>query len=68
MGPQRYRRLRRLKLVRADLCANDVVGQDVPAIIARYGFPNLHRSIREYWDTYGEPCSGDYKLEVAIFA
>jgi AraC-like DNA-binding protein len=54
MGPGRYQRLRRLKLVRTELRRTGVERPNVPEILARYGFPDLHRFVAEYWQAYGE--------------
>ncbi len=54
MGPGRYQRLRRLKLVRAELRRAGVEGQEIREIVARYGFADLHRFVTDYWQTYGE--------------
>jgi AraC-like DNA-binding protein len=54
MGPGRYQRLRRLKLVRAALRGAGVEPPDVPAILARHGFADLQRFVAEYWRAYGE--------------
>jgi AraC-like DNA-binding protein len=49
-----YQRLRRLKLVRAELlrCKPAMAGS--AEVMERYGFTNLYRFIAEYWNTYGE--------------
>lgn len=54
MSPGRYQRLRRLKLVRAELRRAGMEGLDVPTIMARHGFATLPRFIAEYWQIYGE--------------
>jgi AraC-like DNA-binding protein len=54
MGPGRYQRLRRLKLVRFELTRTDMQRPNVPEIMARYGFADLHRFVTEYWQAYGE--------------
>ncbi|MFL5279505.1 MAG: helix-turn-helix domain-containing protein [Rhodopila sp.] len=52
MSFSRYQRLRRLKRIRADLLRAEAA--DVVGIITRYGFPDVHRFVAEYWRTYGE--------------
>ena len=55
MSPSRYQRLRRLKLVRAELLrAKSPSEAAVEATIARHGFSGLHRFVTEYWQVYGE--------------
>ncbi len=54
MGPGRYQRLRRLKLVRTELTRTGMERPNVPEIMARYGFADLHRFVTEYWQAYGE--------------
>jgi AraC-like DNA-binding protein len=54
IGPGRYQKLRRLKLVRAELSRTGTQRPNVPEIMARYGFADLHRFVTEYWQVYGE--------------
>lgn len=54
MGPGRYQRLRRLKLVRRELIHPGGERADMAKILARYRFPDLHRFVTEYWQAYGE--------------
>jgi AraC-like DNA-binding protein len=55
MSPNRYQRLRRLKLVRSELLrAKAVTQRSVEQIVVHYGFPDLHRFVTEYWQYYGE--------------
>lgn len=54
MGPGRYQRLRRLKLVRTELIRTGSERPNVQEIMVRYGFADLHRFVTEYWQAYGE--------------
>ena len=54
MTPARYQRLRRLKLVRADLRRSSVERYDPAEIVTRYGFADIHGFVAEYWQAYGE--------------
>jgi AraC-like DNA-binding protein len=54
MSPSRYQRLRRLKLVRMELREAKSASDNISDLLARYGFPSLHRFVAEYWDVYGE--------------
>jgi AraC-like DNA-binding protein len=54
VGPGRYQRLRRLKLVRAALRRPGVAGRQVGEVVARYGFADLHHFVADYWQIYGE--------------
>jgi len=54
MSPDRYQRLRRLKLVRADLLRGDPEEVSIAEATKRYGFANLHRFVTEYRNAYGE--------------
>lgn len=54
MGPGRYQRLRRLKLVRAALIRGGPEQRGVAEILARYGFADLSRFVAEYWQACGE--------------
>lgn len=54
MSPGRYQRLRRLKLVRAELKSPDFTTVNIVDIVERYGFPDVHGFTKEYWNAYGE--------------
>jgi AraC-like DNA-binding protein len=55
LTPGHYQRLRRLKLVRAELLKRKPSTKGgIDEIILRFGFPNLHRFVAEYWDFYRE--------------
>jgi AraC-like DNA-binding protein len=54
MSAYRYQRLRRLKRVRAEMLRADEVPSTVVETLARYGFPDIHRFVTEYWNAYGE--------------
>jgi AraC-like DNA-binding protein len=55
MSPGRYQRLRRLKLVRAELMQTaSASGASVEATINRHGFSGFNRFVTEYWRIYGE--------------
>ena len=54
MGPGRYQRLRRLKLMRAELTRSGVERTNVSEVVGRYGFANLQHFVTEYWRVYGE--------------
>jgi AraC-like DNA-binding protein len=54
MGPGRYQRLRRLKLIRGELTRSGLGRPNVQEILLRYGFADLHRFVTEYWQAYGE--------------
>ena len=55
MSPGRYQRLRRLKLIRAELVrAKSSPKEHIEDTIVRYGFSQLHRFVTEYWRFYGE--------------
>jgi AraC-like DNA-binding protein len=54
MGPGRYQRLRRLKLVRGELMHAGAERADVATILARYRYSDLYRFVTEHWQTYGE--------------
>ena len=50
-----YQRLRRLKLIRAELVRAKYPSKErVEDMVTRYGFSHLHRFITEYWRLYGE--------------
>jgi AraC-like DNA-binding protein len=53
MGPGRYQRLRRLKLVRGELMHAGAARTDVAKIMTRYRFADLHRFVAEHWQMYG---------------
>jgi AraC-like DNA-binding protein len=55
MSPDRYQRLRRLKLLRAELLrAKSASEATVEETVVRYGFRTLHHFVMEYWRFYGE--------------
>lgn len=54
MSPGRYQRLRRLKLIRAELIRPGLATANVDDIMERYGFPDIHHFTGEYWNAYGE--------------
>ena len=54
MGPGRYQRLRRLKLVRGELMHVGAERAKVAKIMEHYRFADLHRFVTEYWQTFGE--------------
>ena len=55
MSPGRYQRLRRLKLIRAELVrAKSSPKECIEDTITRYGFSHLDRFVTEYWRFYGE--------------
>ncbi len=55
MSPGRYQRLRRLKLVRAELLrARPAAKCRMEGVVTRYGFSDLHHFVAEYWQYYGE--------------
>jgi AraC-like DNA-binding protein len=55
LPPGQYQRLRRLKLVRSELLKRKPsTVEGIDEIIARCGFPNLHRFVAEYWGCYRE--------------
>ncbi len=54
MSPRNYQRLRRLALVRRELARKQPTAANSSAVIASYGFANLHRFLAEYWDFYGQ--------------
>jgi AraC-like DNA-binding protein len=54
MSPVRYQRLRRLKLVRAELLRADPATVSIAEVARRYGFTDLHRFVTEYQNAYGE--------------
>jgi AraC-like DNA-binding protein len=54
MGLGGYQRLRRLKLVRAELTRAKSGAVDGAELVRRYGFSDLHRFATEYWKAYGE--------------
>lgn len=55
MSPGRYQRLRRLKLLRAELLRSRSSSRGtIEEIVVRYGFSNFHRFVTEYWRYYGE--------------
>ena len=55
MSPGRYQRLRRLKLIRAELVrAKSSPKERIEDTITRYGFSHLDRFVTEYWRFYGE--------------
>jgi AraC-like DNA-binding protein len=55
MSPSHYQRLRRLKLVRAELLQSKSSTQEsMEEMVLRCGFPNLHRFLEEYWRFYRE--------------
>jgi AraC-like DNA-binding protein len=54
MSPGRYQRLRRLKLVRAELIRSAATRASVDDIMRRYWFADIHRFVTEYWNAYGE--------------
>ncbi len=53
MGPGRYQRRRRLKLLRGELRHRNAA-TDVIEIVRRYGFRDVHAFVTEYWNIYGE--------------
>ena len=54
MGPGRYQRLRRLKLLRIELMRANPETLDCTEVIKRFGFISLHSFVTEYWNAYGE--------------
>jgi AraC-like DNA-binding protein len=55
MGPGRYQRFRRIKLVRAELLRTKLSSKEaVEEAVVRYGFSSLHRFVTEHWVLYGE--------------
>jgi AraC-like DNA-binding protein len=55
LPPGQYQRLRRLKLVRAELLKRKPsTEKGLDEIILRCGFPTVHRFVAEYWDFYRE--------------
>ena len=55
MGPDRYQRLRRLKLLRAELLRATFSSEaTVENAVIRYGFTSFNRFLTEYWRFYGE--------------
>ena len=55
MSPGQYQRLRRLKLVRAELLRAKSVSQaTVEETVTRYGFAGFNRFVTEHWRIYGE--------------
>ena len=55
MTPGHYQRLRRLKMVRAELQrSKSSTKESMEEMILRCGFPNLHRFVAEYWRFYRE--------------
>lgn len=55
MSPGQYQRLRRLKLLRAELLqARSSSESAIEDMVVRYGFSGLHRFVTEYWRIYGE--------------
>jgi len=55
LSPGRYQRLRRLKLVRAELLRSKSASEaTVQETVFRYGFTSFHRFVTEYWRVYGE--------------
>jgi methylphosphotriester-DNA--protein-cysteine methyltransferase len=55
MSPSHYQRLRRLKLVRAELLqSKPSTKENMEDMVLRWGFPNLHRFLAEYWRFYRE--------------
>jgi len=54
MTVDRYQRLRRLKLVRAELIRANHAAADAAEVIRRHGFADMHRFVTEYWNAYGE--------------
>jgi AraC family ethanolamine operon transcriptional activator len=54
MSPLRYQRLRRLKLVRAELMSRRPALTNSAEVIDRYGFGSLHHFVTEYWEVFGE--------------
>ena len=55
MSPGRYQRLRRLKLIRAELVrAKSSPKERIEDMVIRYGFSHLHRFVTEYWRLHGE--------------
>jgi AraC-like DNA-binding protein len=55
MSPFHYQRLRRLKLVRAELLqSKSSTNESIEEMVLRCGFPNLHRFVAEYWRFYRE--------------
>lgn len=55
LPPGQYQRLRRLKLIRAELLKRKPSTKEgVDEIILLCGFPNMHRFVAEYWDFYRE--------------
>ena len=54
MSPLRYQRLRRLRLVRAELAAARSARTNSAEVLGRHGLASLHRFITEYRDAFGE--------------
>ncbi len=54
MSPGYYQRLRRLKLVRAELLRANSTTASIVEVAGRYGFADLHRFVAEYRNAYGE--------------
>ena len=54
MSAVQYQRLRRLKLVRAQMTQAKSATLDSEALVKRHGFASLHRFVEEYWRVYGE--------------
>jgi AraC-like DNA-binding protein len=55
MSPSHYQRLRRLKLVRAELLqSKSSTKESMEELVLRCGFPNLPRFLAEYWRFYRE--------------
>ncbi len=54
MSPARYQRLRRLKLVHAELLGAVPSTLNLADVAKRHGFTSLHQLVAEYLDAYGE--------------
>jgi AraC-like DNA-binding protein len=54
MTANRYLRLRRLKLARAELRRVKPAATNSAEVIRRYGFPDIENFVAEYWNIYGE--------------
>jgi len=54
MSPGRYQRLRRLKLVRAELLCVNAATVSIAEVTQRYGVDDLHHFVTEYRNAYGE--------------
>jgi len=55
MGPDRYQRLRRLKMLRSELLrAKNPTRRTVEDTVERHGFASIHQLVSEYWRLCGE--------------